>query len=96
MDGFGHAYVVGSFGGVIEFPAQGEVKKLTSRGFSDVFLAKIDNLGNLLWVRQAGGSFDDYGRGVAVDAEGCSDITGQFLLDQLRVRHRTARTHGQL
>ncbi len=79
VDGFGHAYVVGSFGGVIEFPSQGEVVKLTSRGFSDVFLAKVDNLGNLLWVRQAGGSFDDYGRGVAVDAEGCSYITGQYF-----------------
>jgi len=79
VDGSGHAYVIGSFSGAIEFPKQREPVKLVSKGFSDVFLAKVDNLGNLMWVKQAGGGFDDYGRGVAVDAEGSCYITGHYL-----------------
>ncbi len=49
-----------------------------SAGTEDIFVAKYDPRGNLLWARAAGGSGDDYGAGVAVDASGNVYITGSF------------------
>jgi len=38
---------------------------LASRGQRDIFLAKYDNTGSLLWARQAGGAGDEYGNAIA-------------------------------
>lgn len=51
---------------------------LTSSGDKDIFVAKIDHNGNWLWANQAGGISYDYGRGIAVDDNGNSYITGEF------------------
>lgn len=49
-----------------------------SNGSHDIFLAKIDGLGNVLWSRRAGGSSYDSGGGVALDDFGNIYITGYF------------------
>jgi hypothetical protein len=51
---------------------------LTNRGVGDMFLAKYDSAGNLLWVQQAGGAGDDFGAAVAADKEGNVYVTGGF------------------
>ncbi len=45
-------------------------------GYSDAFLLKYDSFGNLLWDKTWGGSDNDYGRGIALDASGNTYITG--------------------
>ena len=45
-------------------------------GGRDAFLAKIDDSGQLLWVTYLGGSVNDEGRDVAVDAAGNAWVTG--------------------
>jgi hypothetical protein len=45
---------------------------------ADIFLIKYDTLGNLQWVRQAGGALQDSGAAVDVDASGNVYITGGF------------------
>lgn len=73
-DAAGNAYVCGfaqggaSFGGVT----------VTNRGGVDVFLAKFDPSGTLLWVRTAGGSGVDVANGVALDGGGNVILTGYF------------------
>ena len=62
-DGQGNAYVTGGFGEVATFSQF----TLKSAGQSDIFVAKYDPEGQLLWVRQAGGSGVDLGRGIALD-----------------------------
>jgi hypothetical protein len=66
-----------------ETSAEGETSTtgqmaLSSRGKQDVFLAKYDSSGNLLWFKQAGGPDVDRAMGIAVDPFGNSYITGEF------------------
>jgi hypothetical protein len=78
LDGATNVYVTGYFAGTATFGST----NLTSAGtndYPDIFLAKYDAAGNMLWVRQAGGPNDDRGNGVAVDAAGNVSITGQFM-----------------
>ncbi|MBI3656974.1 MAG: SBBP repeat-containing protein [Acidobacteria bacterium] len=49
-----------------------------SSGREDIFLAKYDAAGNVLWARRAGGSDDDLANGVAVDGSGNAYVTGFF------------------
>lgn len=46
--------------------------------YMDIFLAKLDSAGKVLWARQAGGGKSEYGYGVAVDKSDDVLITGQF------------------
>jgi gliding motility-associated-like protein len=47
-------------------------------GDYDIFLAKYDASGNVLWAKGAGSLAGDYGYGVATDASGNIFITGQI------------------
>ncbi len=81
-DGYGIAvdrssniYVTGGFNGSARF---GTAAPLTSRGNSDIFVAKYSPAGAPLWAKSAGGTLDDGGRGIAVDDKGISYVTGYF------------------
>lgn len=56
---------------------------LTSNGGHDIFAAKLDNNGNWIWAKRAGGAGDDFGLGIAVLREdvyltGCFSGTANF------------------
>ena len=53
-------------------------KALTSGGGTDIFLAKYDRSGKLIWLTQAGGAGDDDGFDLAFDAAGNVYLTGEF------------------
>lgn len=73
VDGFGNSVVTGNFSGTVSF----EGTTLTSVGFSsDIFVAKYDSSGQLVWARSAGGAGRDSGAGIAVDSSGNSYVTG--------------------
>ncbi|MGH7967019.1 MAG: SBBP repeat-containing protein, partial [Candidatus Binatia bacterium] len=74
VDSSGNSYVVGSFLGTTSF---GGIM-LTSAGPGDIFVAKYNSSGTLVWVRQAGGTGLDNGVGIAVDSSGNSYVTGFF------------------
>ncbi|MDB5267057.1 MAG: hypothetical protein JWP58_97 [Hymenobacter sp.] len=74
VDAAGNTYIVGSFTGRATFDAL----TLTSAGGSDVFVAKLDGAGNYLWAVGAGGTDDDEGLGLALDAQGQVYVTGAF------------------
>lgn len=75
-------YVTGAFSATASFPGQavGQTNDpaLTSAGGTDVFLAKYDKLGKLLWLTQAGGSGDDEGFDIAFDAAENVYVAGMF------------------
>src|SRR6266853_1971178 len=78
VDSSGSSYVTVSFHDVAVF---GDFM-LTSTGGYDVFVAKYDSMGKVLWANQAGGSnFDDYGLAIALDAAGNCYVTGAFSGD---------------
>ena len=75
VDASGNSYVTGQFQDSSSF---GPGVVLTSAGNRDIFVAKYNTDGDLLWVKQAGGSDDDRGYGIAVDELGYSYVTGYF------------------
>lgn len=70
----GNIYVTGFFSDTTSFGTT----NLVSAGENDIFVAKYDPAGNLLWARKAGGNSYDEGRGIAVDSAGNVFITGHF------------------
>jgi hypothetical protein len=78
VDTAGNAYVTGHFTGDATFgPGQPNETTLTSLG-ADIFVAKYDSTGSLLWVRQANGAPDARAEAIAVDAAGNSYVTGLY------------------
>ncbi|MFM8470102.1 MAG: SBBP repeat-containing protein, partial [Limisphaerales bacterium] len=75
VDNEGNTYICGYFRGQARFNSETAV---AGKGEADIFLAKYNRVGELVWVRQAGGSADDYARAVAIDAEGNCYVTGSF------------------
>ena len=73
-DAAGNAYVTGEFEGTAQFGST----TLTSSGGRDIYVAKLNASGTVLWARRAGGGSDDFGSGVAVDGAGNVYVTGGF------------------
>ena len=79
-DGSGNSLVTGSFYGTATFDA-GEDNEivLTSIGMKEIFVAKYDASGALVWAKKAGGISTDRGYGIATDGSGNSLVTGSFI-----------------
>lgn len=74
VDGAGNSYLTGYFSGTATFGTT----TLTSAGNRDLFVAKVDSSGSLLWARSAGGVEDVFGRSISLDAAGNAYVTGSF------------------
>ena len=74
VDKSGSSYVTGLFQG----PAHIAEHQLNGFGKEDVFIAKLDSNGKIIWAKDAGGRSVEYGRGIAIDSKGNSYITGNF------------------
>ncbi len=74
IDANGNSYVTGSFVDSATFGTS----TLTSSGYEDIFIAKLTSNGNWLWIKQAGGTYNDKGHSIAVDANGNCYVTGCF------------------
>lgn len=77
-DNKGDLYVTGYFGGLVDFDPGTATFNLTSNGASDIFIQRLDANGNLVWVKQIGGIFDDFGGSIAVDGLGNVYSTGLY------------------
>jgi hypothetical protein len=75
----GESYVTGNFGGTAVF-GQGEPNEttFTAAAALDIFVAKYDRDGALLWATRAGGSSNDLGIDIAITPRGDSYVTGFF------------------
>jgi hypothetical protein len=78
-DNFGNSYLCGFFpNDSIIFYGASNIG-LTSNGANDIFIAKFDPLGNVIWANHAGSTGNDNANGITIDGTGCSYITGTFL-----------------
>ena len=78
VDGSGQVYTTGYFEDTADFDPGAGTFNLTSAGWWDVFVLKLDTSGNFVWARSMGGTDDDVGNGIAVDGSGNVCTTGYF------------------
>jgi hypothetical protein len=77
LDSGGNVIVAGQFSATVDCGGT----NLTSFGSNDVFLARFDSAGGLLWARQAGNTNSDFARSVAVHPNGDIAVAGMFQLN---------------
>ncbi|PJB14467.1 MAG: hypothetical protein CO118_08490 [Flavobacteriales bacterium CG_4_9_14_3_um_filter_32_8] len=75
VDASGNIYVTGTFNGTATF---GSVTLTANNNSQDIFVLKLDNLGNVIWVKSEGGPEGDTGYGITFDNSGNVIVTGQF------------------
>jgi len=73
-DAAGNSYVTGYYYGTATFSGQ----TITSVGQQDIFIAKYNTAGALVWVQSAGGPMADIGNAITIDNAGNVLVTGQF------------------
>lgn len=78
LDPSGNIYITGYFYGTVDFDPGSGTQNLTSLGGADIFVQKLDPNGNFLWVKQMGGTADDFGRSITIAANGGVFSTGEF------------------
>jgi len=74
LDNSGAVYVTGFFSGTMTVDGI----TVTSAGLYDIFLAKYDSNGTLVWLKRAGGTGSDIAHGIVVDSIGNIGIAGEF------------------
>jgi hypothetical protein len=74
LDSGGNAYLTGYFNSTAAFGAT----TLTSTGSDDIFVAKVDSVGQWLWAARAGGTSEERGNGIVLDSGGNAYLTGYF------------------
>jgi len=77
-DGNGNIVVTGSFESTIDFDPGKELSNLSSNGGSDIFICKLNSVGKLIWVKQAGGALNDHGHSILIDRSNKILVAGSF------------------
>ncbi|MBK6523854.1 MAG: T9SS type A sorting domain-containing protein [Sphingobacteriaceae bacterium] len=77
-DGSGNVYITGYFQGSVDFDPSASTQTLTSVGSNDIFLAKYNSAGSLVWAKSMGGAGADLGIALKIDASNNIILTGHF------------------
>ncbi len=72
----GYLYATGYFQGTADFDPGPDIYNLNSKGGKDVYVLKLDTMGNFKWARTIGGKSSDIGLSIAVDAKDNCYVTG--------------------
>ena len=78
IDNSGNIYTTGAFERTADFDPGPGIYELTADGLTDIFVSKLDALGNFKWAKRMGGKDNDKGLSIAVDAGGNVYTTGYF------------------
>lgn len=70
LDAAGNVYVGGVFSTTLDANPGAGVNNLTTAGFEDGFLVKLNSTGNYLWSLSQGGAASDYINDISVDGSG--------------------------
>lgn len=77
-DALGNVYVTGNFEETADFDPSIGTFNLTSNGFGDIFILRLDASGNFIWAKSVGGSAHDNGQSITTDALGNLYVTGWY------------------
>ncbi|MFT5820533.1 MAG: hypothetical protein ACI8ZM_001776 [Crocinitomix sp.] len=78
-DGYGNLYLIGNFQYIIDFDPGPDVALMSSNGFMDCFIQKFNADGELIWVKQIGGTYSDDILAIDIDSYKNVYITGAFI-----------------
>ncbi len=78
IDKLGNVYTTGLFADIVDFDPGVGTYDLTSGGGPDIFISKLDSLGDFLWARSMTGSYQDEGLSIALDYSNNVLVTGYF------------------
>lgn len=78
VDVSGNVYTTGWFNDTIDFDPGVDTANLSSMGYYDTFISKLDANGNFVWARRIGGALETYAYSIAVDILGNVYTTGYF------------------
>ncbi len=79
VDSIGNSYITGRFNSpVIPFGSDTLTNVVSTGISSDIFLAKYNANGNVIWAKSAGGTDDDVANSVALNTSGNIFVTGDF------------------
>lgn len=78
VDNSGNVYTIGYFAGTSDFDPGPGIYSLTANGSADIFISKLDSMGNLVWARAFGSTDWDKGNSIALDNSGNIYATGFF------------------
>jgi gliding motility-associated-like protein len=70
----GEILITGYFSETVTF----QHKEIASHGEKDFFLAKLDDLGNVIWIKTGGGVSNDFGKSIAIDEDGNIYVLGIY------------------
>lgn len=76
-DNAGNVYITGAYLGPADFDPDTGITSLNSN-FFDAYISKMDATGNLVWAKNFGGTNQDVGRSIAVDANDNVYVIGDF------------------
>jgi len=80
VDANGNVYIIGFFRDTVDFDPDIAIQQnLASVGGTDIFIQKLDSNGNLVWVKQMGGTSFNRGLSIALDLSGNLYATGYFI-----------------
>ena len=78
VDQQGSILICGSFAGTTDFDPGTNVHEVSSNGSNDIFILKLDNDGNFVWVKSYGSTDYDYAKSIKTDNQGNVYFLGKF------------------
>ena len=93
VDSFGNAFVSGTTFSH-NFPTKNALQPSYGGGFSDVFIAKFNSTGGLIFSTYFGGNASDEARGIAVDKFGNCYVTGSTYSSNFPTKNAFNSTKG--
>ena len=77
VDSQGNLIMTGSFQNTVDFDPSSSIFNLTTVA-ADIYVLKLNNNGEFIWVKQMGGTSGDTGKAITTDASNNIYITGSF------------------
>ncbi len=78
LDPSGNIYVTGYFRGLCDFDPGPGTFTIGPISTQDIFVLKLDNDGNFIWVKHIASPVSEFGNSIATDASGNVFVTGEF------------------
>ena len=78
LDKKDNVYITGGFSGTADFDPGTGISNLTSAGSFDIYFAKYDSTGSLIWAKGIGGVSVDFAQSITTDDSGNVYLTGIY------------------